>query len=228
VTIIRKHSLYYELKESLCLPECPICHLMLKAGDSFLDMLLHENVNDHGLRQQLAKSRGFCNLHAWQLRQKGDPLGHAILYADQLNRFLKQYTPETIQPDTRKYKVSKGLTDLLEQSIDCPLCQLLTESETRYVQSLVRFLGDPDFCNTYQNSFGVCRRHLLQLLKMKKVPGAVVDVLVNTFLKTGRGLLQELKELQRKFDYRFTHEKKGSERDAWIRVIRLWAGSQGL
>jgi hypothetical protein len=60
------HS-YFVLLEELKLPGCPICSLVIKDGQSYLDQLLYENVLDVPTRLNLMDSFGFCNRHAWQI-----------------------------------------------------------------------------------------------------------------------------------------------------------------
>ncbi len=38
--------------------------------------MLHD-LNDVGIREQLRKSLGFCNIHAWQLQKIGDGFGES-------------------------------------------------------------------------------------------------------------------------------------------------------
>ena len=74
-----KHSPYFNLKDAFKEKHCPICYLARKAVTRYLDSLLYEGVNDHGLRNALRKSNGFCQKHFWQLVSFSDGLGTTIL-----------------------------------------------------------------------------------------------------------------------------------------------------
>src|SRR6476659_1310692 len=81
-----KHQTYFELREALERPGCVVCRLAARSVRRYLEALSFESVNDHGLRAQLRRSRGFCNLHAWQLLDDvRHPFGAAIIYRDVLN-----------------------------------------------------------------------------------------------------------------------------------------------
>lgn len=85
----QKHMAYYNLRDALAKPGCPICRLVSDAVAHYLETLLYENVNDPGIRADLRRSNGFCPHHAGLLRDHGDPLGHAIIYGDLIDHVLE-------------------------------------------------------------------------------------------------------------------------------------------
>src|SRR5438067_8650335 len=81
-----KHTTFFELRDALGKPGCVVCRLSLRSVRRHLEALSFESVNDYGLRAQLRKARGFCNLHAWMmLDEVRDPFGTGIIYRDVLN-----------------------------------------------------------------------------------------------------------------------------------------------
>jgi len=86
----KAHS-YFVLLEELKLPGCPICSLVIKDGQSFLDQLLYENVLDVPTRFNLMNSFGFCNRHAWQIPKLppicSPAVGFSIFASDLLRKF---------------------------------------------------------------------------------------------------------------------------------------------
>src|SRR5215210_7681192 len=98
-----KHSTYFELRDAIDAPGCVVCRLAARSVRRYLEILSFESVNDYGLRGQLRRSRGFCNLHAWQLLDTvRDPFGAGIIYRDVLNecrRLLERGSPAELAGD---------------------------------------------------------------------------------------------------------------------------------
>lgn len=59
-----RHAPYHMLLEAFTLDGCPICTLIERNVVRYLDMLIHENVNDIDFRNELRQAGGFCNRHA--------------------------------------------------------------------------------------------------------------------------------------------------------------------
>ena len=77
---MEKHLSYFALLDALKEKGCPICFLLKKNTNKSMDDFLYEQVNDSGIRKAIRDSFGFCNRHAWQLRNIGDGLGLSIIY----------------------------------------------------------------------------------------------------------------------------------------------------
>ncbi len=222
-----KHSLYYDLLEALREAECPVCQLLRRAIGQMLDSFLYENVNNVALRERLGRSRGFCAAHAWQLRRRGDPLAHAILYADQLSDVLQRLgihaekgpgAPELPVPSLR------SLARALEAESACPLCEMRREAEQTYLRAVADYLGSEEFAQAYFGSFGLCRPHLDAFLRLNAPPGAT-QVVARRFVLTALQLLEGLAEVKRKADYRFAGEERQASKDVWVQAVRFWVGS---
>ena len=56
---------FYDLRDALVEPGCPICRLKARVAERYLDGLLWESVNDPGMRDQVRRSLGFCHEHGW-------------------------------------------------------------------------------------------------------------------------------------------------------------------
>src|SRR5450756_953315 len=78
-----KHTPYFELLEAQVKAGCPICRLVYKATDRYLDSLLYEAVLDPTVRAKLKQAQGFCTEHVEMLgRRPGRALGIALIYRD--------------------------------------------------------------------------------------------------------------------------------------------------
>jgi len=82
--------LYHELLEAFQAGGCAICRLARRAGDSYLNAVIYEGVNDVKLRETLRAARGLCHRHAWRMAEtRGAVLGTAIVYRDVINTLVK-------------------------------------------------------------------------------------------------------------------------------------------
>jgi hypothetical protein len=200
---------YHDLSEALARAGCAVCRLVAIATDRYLRSLLHESVNDPGVRERLRASHGFCSEHSWQLQRRGDPLGISILWRDLLTQALESSNG----PWTEK---GRG------RSAMCPACEVAAEAEQRYLETLVEHLASGSLRREYDASPGLCLPHLRKALRQGPA-GARAFLLGSEAAKLSR-LSQELAEVIRKHDYRFRDEPWGAERDAWIRATSKLAG----
>lgn len=94
------------------------------------------------MRADLRRSNGFCPDHAGLLRDHGDPLGHAIIYGDLIDRVLESLggllwacgSGSARLPATGT--VASRADDLLPGRA-CPACLVAREAEQRYIGVLV-------------------------------------------------------------------------------------------
>ena len=99
----------------------------------------------------------------------------------------------------------------------CPLCNVFSESEKRYVAALAAGLHRVEIWETLQVSGSLCIRHVENIAaKSQKVIAARLIASESERLKS---LQNELEEFIRKNDYRFQHETMGAENDSWRRAM---------
>jgi hypothetical protein len=141
-----KHQTYFELRDALARPGCVVCRLAARSVRRYLEALSFESVNDHGLRAELRRARGFCNLHAWQLLDDvRDPFGTGIIYRDVLNHCARL--------------VEAGRIDALAPERPCPGCVARDEAAARYVDVLGEHLRDAAFGESVEAAGALCWRH---------------------------------------------------------------------
>lgn len=228
---MNKHMSYFNLLDALKEDGCCICRLLKKTIHKLMDDFLYEQVNDSGARNEIRESLGFCSLHAWQLQKFGDPFGSAIIYddlmqmvADRIERMaisekrIKDFSAEVLKIDNKSYPRKKAI---------CPVCKSRTEAEARYVSTFIESFNEPEFLSCYKSSFGLCLPHLQTVINTCRQKKIIREVL-NIELAKMKELISELKEIQRKHDYRFSHEGFGKEGDAWIRAIEKMVGKEGI
>jgi hypothetical protein len=238
-----KHTTYFELMDALSKAGCPVCRRAKEAVASFLDGLIYEKVNDRGLRDEIRQARGFCTLHASQLRDHGGALGIAIIYRDVLETLMRRVQAAEYRADGSwlqgLMRVRSGdgsppalganadlVRDLLPQA-ECPACRQRDEAEARNVETLLQYIDDPEFAPALRSSDGLCLPHFRQALQ--RVGGkATYETLVGIQLEIWVRLRDELVEFIRKQDFRFREEGLGAESSSWIRATEQISGMPGL
>jgi len=218
-----KHITYYELLDAVQnAAGCPLCDIEASSMKRYFESLLHESVNDPSVREALIRSRGYCHRHAHHLRSRGNGLGIAILYQDQIKLFLRSL--DDLQTVTSKVVRKRTCARGTEA---CPACRMQNECRSRYVSTLIEWIHDQEMQSALDASRGFCVPHFLALLDMP------MDTKARTFLiemQRARmtSLLRELEEFHRKRDYRFSGEGFGSESDSWSRAIRMMVGEDDV
>jgi hypothetical protein len=238
-----RHTTYFELRDALAKDGCPICRRAQDAAASFLDGLIYEKVNDIHLREEIRQARGFCNLHASQLRDHGGALGIAIIHRDVLETLLRHIQAAGYQADAswlqslRRMRTGDGglpaveanaglVRDLLPQA-ECPACRQRDAMEKRNVETLLEYIDDPELGQALRRSDGLCLPHFRQALN-GVADKATYETLVEIQLEAWTRLRDQLKEFVRKQDYRFRDEGLGTESSSWIRAIEQISGMRGL
>jgi hypothetical protein len=229
-----KHTPYFELLEAQAKAGCPICRLVYKATDRYLDSLLYEAVLDPAVSAKLKQAQGFCSEHVKMLgRRPGRALGIALIYRDIIRAAI--LTAEKNRPE----KASRGLKALFRKSQPgsiiasklrtpqvCPACQIGAESERNNLELLLVHIEDAQFQKGYADGEGLCLVHLIGVLELARTPDEVHSI-IDPQVARYRIMLHELDEFIRKRDHRFRLEPMGDEGDVWLRVMNAIVGGAG-
>ncbi|MCE5258433.1 MAG: DUF6062 family protein [Chloroflexi bacterium] len=228
-----KHTPYFELLEAQPKAGCPVCRLVYKATDRYLDSLLYEAVLDPDVRAKLKAAQGFCATHVEMLgRRPGRALGIALIYRDIIRAALtsaEEYAPNAPSKlDTLlgRNKPGTRLVQALHTDQACPACQIGAEAEHNYTTLMLEYIEDPEFQEAYAQGEGLCFPHLLAVLDLANTPDEVRN-LIDPQAERYRTMLHELDEFIRKRDHRFRHEPMGDEGDVWLRAMNMIVGGAG-
>jgi hypothetical protein len=241
-----RHSDYYELLDACKHPGkgCPVCRLALGGVARYLDSIQYEFVNDPPTRAGLVAAGGYCNDHAWQLREMHAALGIAIMYRDVLRAARQtiagQSTTEGYQlfgerPGTggllgrvaAMVGSEREATDIADPHLYCPACEDREGIERRYLGVLLDHLIEEETAQALGQAGGLCLVHLDQAARVTR-DWASLKRLGAVQIPLLQQLEDELTEFARKRDYRFHDEPYGSEKDSWIRAIEMVAGKRGV
>jgi len=230
---------YYDLRDALILPGCPVCRVSATAVDRYLDSLIYEKVNDPGLRSALRESRGFCQRHAWGLVRHGAALGTAIMMRDVLRTLQRTLAEgrfrnipllslsrvqESLDAEQPRASTAEAVAALGPQAA-CPACAHEASVESGLLASFLENLqGDDGLLPVYHKSSGFCLNHFRQVLSRigdEEVYTLVVEAQQAIWAK----LEGQLSELIRKSDYRYSDEELGEEGVSWLRSLMAVAGA---
>ena len=231
-----KYISYFDLRDALAQPGCPVCSLVERNSFRFLDALLYERVNDVGTRQGLRKSLGFCNWHAWKcLEVPNAPLGLGIIHQDLLGQILERLSriqrsfPMRIPFLRRLRKKGKAKKDLpsIRPGHSCPACQSVRFFEEMYLGILLDYIPEEDFGNQFSVSSGICFPHLNIAIELYPRHGNL-GLLIQRQMEKWESLRAELGEFIRKHDYKYNHEPWGAESDSWKRALEMLVGKREI
>ena len=126
-------------------------------------------------------------------------------------------------PEQARHMIEKMLYAFTPRK-RCPVCEHRDEMTRTVLSVLVKELPGPEMTEALQASEGLCLPHLRLTLEHVKDLSTCEKLLAIQREKL-EGLRAELAEFIRKSDYQAIKEGFGSEGDAWLRAIRMIAGS---
>lgn len=106
----------------------------------------------------------------------------------------------------------------------CPACRFQEERVERVADLLDRALGDSGSARRYEDTSGVCFRHLPLAIRRCTDPSNV-RLLLHTQYTRIAVVHWELEEYWRKSDWTHRWEPKGDEQSAWRRAVAQYTGT---
>jgi len=228
-----KHTPYFELLEAQRQAGCPLCRLVYRATDRYLDSLLYEAVLDPDVRAKLKDSQGFCREHVAMLGRKlGRALGIALIYRDIVRDLTLSLAAAQSQTKGRRERVGRLMpwhrqVSTRPTTARCPACVIAQRHEDSYIALLLAHLEDAELSEAYAQGEGLCLQHLMLAIDRAN-DQQTVSHLVQPQIDRYTVMLHHLDEFIRKRDYRFCHEPMGEEGDVWLRAMNAIAGGAGL
>ncbi len=226
---------------------CPVCTVVLEYLDRAIDNWEYEGFTDVAHRYELIHSRGFCPLHSWQLAQRSNGFRLGLIYNEILTdveqKLDHDYRTLVANDDANSKRESvlkrwrrkwfhqedeapKRVNPRFDQ---CPFCRNRSNVEQRVVSTLIQQLRSEEMRLLLSQSTGLCLVHLEQARHQAEIEEPTVSRhILACQLTCTRRVLEELRELVRKHDYRFSDESRGEEMTSWRRGAELCAGNPGI
>lgn len=217
--IIEKEQIYHELSAYFTQQGCPICARIGHETFRFLDGLLYESVNDRGIRWHLRESGGLCATHSQRLYKMGGVLGQSIILNDLIGT-MKEKLKHLPQ---RRSRIPHTLASLFALKKSCPACELEIKVAKQSIDGFLESMKVEAFTERFRRSDGLCLFHFVEAWNQCDSPSVCKEVIRHQQLVM-QHLQDQLQEVIRKNDFRFTHEPMNEETGSWLRAARLLSG----
>ena len=177
---------------------CILCFLERRQVSRYLEGVAADGVNNIPLRQKLSSRGGYCAPHSAAFAALASPLSAAIL----LESFVT----------LRLGRAAQGKRPV---PLRCEACEVGVKTRQSYVKSVARNRAAPELHKVLLAG-NLCLDHLELLCKNLSAE------VRNALVAQNDGLLQNLAELVRKYDYRFQNETITDEEKRSIKTaLRL-------
>jgi hypothetical protein len=251
---VDKYILYHDLRDAVQHDHCPVCQLVERRVARTIKVLLREGAGDGVLVKSFANAKGYCNAHAWQVREAGDPASQAAFYRVLLEGHkacLERYLAVSRRSGIEKKAPQAGLQrfrSLLQQTgsgrerasddtrrfLDsfaseerCPICVVTESCERRYVEAVAEYYeGDEEFRERYRNRGVLCSPHFRRLIQEHTQREATPE-LMEIQLSRLDLQIEHLRDIERNANVRYSEEESQAYKGGWIRAVRLDVGLPG-
>ncbi len=189
---------------------CPICRLIDDRTHQKISVLQYQHVSDVEFRKRFIDSKGFCEHHTEKFYEQGDSINHAIVYGHLLDVELRRLEDGSY---SKKDKHTKP----------CMLCESENTSEAIYLNIFQKAFNEADFKTHYEDRGILCmHHHKIMLKRMKKAKNPDLKSYSSITGHKYQELLQDLKEIKRKNDFKHVNEKLTErETKAWQKARKL-------
>ena len=209
-----KEQIFHELMDRMEDGKCPICEFTEYRLKEAYDRFLYEGVNSPHLRYKIEKANGFCAYHAHKLLELNDPLTHAILYHDFMHNVIENIGNKK---NKTRYDNHEG----------CFFCDNVRRNENDYTNAFIEFFANENFREKYKKGATLCVPHLTAIKNIRFVNRKTVKELLEVTLEKYRHLNENLSEIKRKNDYRYTDEEwTEEEKKAWQKAVSIFNGKE--
>ena len=221
---------YFSLLEAMNADGCVVCRLADRQLERIIDSLRYERIDDYEIRRKIHQSGGFCREHALRILEQGDPLLHAIIYSRlceqkvETLRSGEDIASRRSSSDGRKrFGAREGLR--APNGSECLICEGLRELEDRVLPLIPMFYDcDETFRKAFDERGHLCVPHLEAVFSKSK-PDASPNGILSAQIRKYDQLARHLREIERKFDYRYCNETScEDEKKAWRLAVALWTG----
>lgn len=175
--------------------ECPLCHLIERDENRFLQAFFSEWVMDAWSRDKIISSRGFCRYHSHQILRfaetYSEKLGLGLVLeslvndrlqtienlcknSDSLINVLRRNDLKSIlerrllskNPESLRRLARKIVARLGYVEAQCPACLNLLESNASHIETFIQMIVQSEaFNDVLKESKGLCVPHLVEVAK---------------------------------------------------------------
>jgi hypothetical protein len=229
----------YALLKTFEQPGCVVCTFTNATMLRYFDSIGYESVTDLDVRLKLEASFGYCAPHAQQWLSLGNAQGTAIIYVNLCEKVRKALDAQSGAGGGGGFRgrlqnllgggaggtdAGRALAQALEPEVPCPACRYSRDTEAGAITSCATaFVYEPFLAAFAAHPVGLCLPHFRAVLRQIGDPVLLRRVLEAQSARLA-GTTADLREVIRKFDYRFHSEPHGPEFEAPARSIEQIAG----
>lgn len=226
--------------------ECPLCVLMKKNEEDYVDNFLGASVMEPDRRVEV-NEKGFCRRHFKMMFDAGNKLGLALMTDTYMKRTIEKLSENAKalaaagEEEGKKSFIARmgkkngDIPACADEVFDitgrCILCERLNTAMERYVYTLLyMYKHESDFKKAVAESKGFCLDHYAQILKEapKHLSGKelkdFIDVVTKLELDNLNRVEKDLEWFTLKFDYRNRDKPWGNSQDAVERSVNKMRG----
>ncbi|MBI2560990.1 MAG: hypothetical protein HYW08_00975 [candidate division NC10 bacterium] len=230
---------YFDLRDALAGPGCPICARVLRAGREVLATLVAEPSPGAPARKTVLTFRALCNAHAWSIHQiPQKPVGLAETYEGFLRGRIETLQRAIARGDgpARPWWSAwvHALGDWARAHLDrwrrirrCPACRAAQVVERRDLGLLLDLITDMEFARAFEASSGLCLPHLNHVLVLAPDHPNLPRLLEAHVLKVKR-LHAEVQDFLRRVKAPLVLLTQAEQNAVWGRVLEWTAGKAGV
>lgn len=198
---------------------CPVCNHAIKTARDFFAHWQYALSSNEEAQSTFSEELGFCPQHNWQLHDLSSPWGESIGLSP-----LAEHLSRMLANAQQRSDAAAIVRNMLRTSENCRVCGMQREAEAAYVARLHDFVVDAGTRGLYEQSQGVCLRHLAALLPMTshEIREFLLAVASRRFCEIAR----HMQSYARKREALRRDLINANEEDAYLRVLVHLAGAK--
>jgi Family of unknown function (DUF6062) len=213
----------YDIVAAFARPGCPLCRVVAAADVAWVDAFWREGKSSPAARRAFYGAGGFCRRHAWLLHRLVAEAESGAAIAD-LYGALAEHDLERLRRVAEQIRRGRRRPRLEREHV-CPACIADAESAARKADFLVQALRQAPIRGMYLRSDGLCLCHLRLAVEAAQTHDREIALLlVEDHARRLGEVRAQLADFDRKRDFRYAAEPKGSEQRSWTDVIELYVG----
>lgn len=202
---------------------CPAClHITSALLEDFVQRQ-YALASDPQAPFDFAVHSGFCPLHTWQLLTVSSPQGMSVGYAALVEKIAGRLAH--LAEITSNIGESASL--LVATSKECPACRLLRDIERTYIRRLAAFLEGETGRTAFQNSSGLCLRHLEMTIGSTPTEDLRRFILLQSAQKLDQ-IAEDMRNFAIKNDALCRGIQNRDEKEAYLKAVRQVVGERAF
>ena len=226
--------LAHDLTEAFRQPDCPVCRLIERDVQQYIDGFFYESITVVERRAEIRSARGFCPPHGAILAGHSRALGTAIMHHDVLNDVLRGFPGDNQENQRRTTPIQalqqafaplrQRVLQALQPKHVCVLCAHERHQERVVLEALLEGMRGQLMCSEFTHSGGLCLPHLRAALEIRSARAESARALIEAQGEIMRRLRDQLALFIHKNNGSYESSTIGEEAHAPARATRMVSG----